>query len=156
MMHIVLKATLCACFLSSQIRETGTLTGKLVGSSVPKSSLGKAPSQFAPVTPSRLGMGFFRVKGCSPCPAVTKSPGTIHFRINFVYVEYTVYVYIIVINMEDGSTQGYDFYSHWSPNQSMNDYACRGMIQVNMLTEQQLYPYRGNVQTVKVNILRSI
>lgn len=60
----------------SQIREIDTRTERPAGSSALKLSLVKEQSQCAPVTPFRRGTGFFRVRGCSPCPAAIRSPGT--------------------------------------------------------------------------------
>ena len=77
---------LCLCSLLSQIRETDTRTERPAGSSAPRSSPARGPSRSAPVTPSRRGTGFSRGRGCSPCPAATRSPGLFHCLDTNLYV----------------------------------------------------------------------
>lgn len=78
--YLTVRSSECLCLSSflSQIRETDTRTERPAGSSAPRSSQVREPSRSAPVTPSRRGTGFFRGRGCSPCPAVTRSPGLFH------------------------------------------------------------------------------
>lgn len=78
--YLTARSSECLCLSSflSQIRETDTRTERPAGSSAPRSSQVREPSRSAPVTPSRRGTGFFRGRGCSPCPAVTRSPGLFH------------------------------------------------------------------------------